>query len=359
MVSQEGATSYIDLVAKDSVHLYFNKSFFLVPKLCSDYTRIVRLDSIGNFHGKFRDVDVAQTVIATGSYLNGAKHGLFVYYYPDGQIKTRGIYRLERPIGRWEYYYPDGSLESVWERTSEIPKLITFNDSDGNTQIDQGNGTYDGYGYKGLAGESVFYPIKGKIVNGLREGIWVARTDRNKPYFTETYENGVFKSGYFELVPNNISTYADRQELYIFKLDYSGFLDMLRKQDCFNSKTRSATSTEKQVKSKAPPIDYRALQSELRDAIKRVVNESEDNEIYNLGEYFLTIKFKTDELGQPTAFERVSAWGRPYYRPVRRVLSSRTYPYINKEMYFHFKIQFSGGSLFSFQSRFSPDRNGW
>jgi len=73
----------------------------------------------------------------------------------------------------------------------------------------------------------------------------------------------------------------------------------------------------------------------------------------------MTIKFSIDQEGKPNNFNMVSPWGRNFYRSLRGVLQSRTYPPSAETLFFHLKIGFTGGSRFSFSYKFGRDINGF
>ena len=54
-------------------------------------------------------------------YLNGVDYGNWVFYFPNGQIETKGKFRNGVRVGKWRYYYESGNLRQIsrYSRTGE------------------------------------------------------------------------------------------------------------------------------------------------------------------------------------------------------------------------------------------------
>jgi antitoxin component YwqK of YwqJK toxin-antitoxin module len=44
-------------------------------------------------------------------YLNGVDYGTWIFYYPNGNIETKGKFRDGMKVGKWKYYYESGSIK--------------------------------------------------------------------------------------------------------------------------------------------------------------------------------------------------------------------------------------------------------
>ena len=75
-------------------------------------------------------------------------NGLYKEYFPNNQIQAIGVYKENSQFGEWLYYFPDGSIKTE----------VTFDE-------------YETGGYKSYYNSGELY-VSGRIRNGLREGKW-------------------------------------------------------------------------------------------------------------------------------------------------------------------------------------------
>ncbi|MBL0097650.1 MAG: hypothetical protein IPP46_15010 [Bacteroidetes bacterium] len=47
---------------------------------------------------------------AEGSFKDGLRDGLWVFYYTNKQIQQQGAYLKSQPEGNWKWFYPNGKL---------------------------------------------------------------------------------------------------------------------------------------------------------------------------------------------------------------------------------------------------------
>tara|TARA_X000000368_G_scaffold414493_1_gene404448 strand:- start:1113 stop:1514 length:402 start_codon:yes stop_codon:yes gene_type:complete len=70
-------------------------------------------------------------------YINGIDYGKWVFYFPNGNIETKGRFnKVGKRIGKWSYYYENGQLKQVsryskngersgkWKKYNEVGDLI-------------------------------------------------------------------------------------------------------------------------------------------------------------------------------------------------------------------------------------------
>ena len=70
-------------------------------------------------------------------YVNGIDYGKWVFYFPNGNIETKGRFnKVGKRIGKWSYYYENGQLKQVskyskkgersgkWKKYNEVGDLI-------------------------------------------------------------------------------------------------------------------------------------------------------------------------------------------------------------------------------------------
>ena len=47
-------------------------------------------------------------------YLNGVDYGKWVFYFPDGQIRTKGTFNeYGKRVGKWRYYHENGMKKQI------------------------------------------------------------------------------------------------------------------------------------------------------------------------------------------------------------------------------------------------------
>jgi TonB family protein len=58
------------------------------------------------------------SVLETGDLKDGFKHGHWISYYPDGAIRSEGLFNEGVRVGEWTWYHPNGEVSSVekWKR---------------------------------------------------------------------------------------------------------------------------------------------------------------------------------------------------------------------------------------------------
>lgn len=121
------------------------------------------------------------------------KEGQFVYYYENGNKESMENYINGSQTGKQYNWYQNGQKKSETEylinnnTKSPTYKIIQFWDINGNQKIIDGNGDYE-------TKTDNFYET-GKIVNGLKHGIWEGVVNSEKYTYTENYVEGNLISG--------------------------------------------------------------------------------------------------------------------------------------------------------------------
>lgn len=350
VISQVDEIMFYRIIQNDSVHLYFNDSYEFVEEKCADFIRETRIDAKGEFSGYFIDKDTNGNIISKGRYIDGEKHGRFIFYYSNNAIQSRGVYRHNIQIGAWEYFYEDGSIESVWEFDGTQVLLKTKYDNKGNVIIKDGNGEFNGKGFRGYLSK-IQYDVIGTIKNGKRDGKWKVWVGDRNIYCEEEFKDGKFIEGILVHTASTNNKYFDQTEINIWKPDYLSLLEVFKTYKC----PKVTITTD----SKNYTFNNYDLRSEIDSAIKRRVHYEGDLGLPTYGEHVMTIQFSIREDGKPKDFKMVSPWGRNFYRSLRGVLGARTYPPIATELFFHLKISFSGGPSYSFSYKITKDINGF
>lgn len=121
------------------------------------------------------------------------KNGEFIYYYENGNKKTQVTYQKNKSIGAYFDWYENGDKKTEGEyilnekKAQSDLKIINFWDSKKNLIVEKGQGFYDSSEEK--------LSIKGKIINGFKEGVWTGYDGVVKANFTENYTDGKLISG--------------------------------------------------------------------------------------------------------------------------------------------------------------------
>ncbi len=55
------------------------------------------------------------TLSSIRSYKDGYDDGNWTFYYKNGEIETKGKFKMGKRVGEWKYYYENGNLKQVAE----------------------------------------------------------------------------------------------------------------------------------------------------------------------------------------------------------------------------------------------------
>jgi len=121
-------------------------------------------------------------------YKNGKRNGECLIYWPNGILKTKFFYLNGSGSGKSESWYKNGQKES--ESGPAGQSKWNYWAEDGTQLIKGGSGYFIEYHPNGAL------QVKGKILNGLREGEWKWYRDSGKPLYTENFANGKHEGPY-------------------------------------------------------------------------------------------------------------------------------------------------------------------
>ncbi|MCD0468075.1 energy transducer TonB [Flavobacterium sp. ENC] len=152
---------------------YSDKKLYRVK----DYYRSKTLQMIGNSSDR-------DTII---------EEGQFIYYYENGNKQATVNYLNGKKTGKEFSWYENGNVKSEIEYFENSDKRIRFKinnywNSQKEQKVTDGNGDYE-YNDEG------HFEQRGKVKNGLHDGIWKGKSSKQKYSFTEYYENGKLVSG--------------------------------------------------------------------------------------------------------------------------------------------------------------------
>jgi TonB family protein len=151
-------------------------------------------DTVRSFYtvtGRPRSVEVVNK--------HGVRNGSMLMYHENGAVKAKGNYKSGVPTGDIISWYPNGSIQSIEsffpiEKREESgnSKLVDYYDSSGNQTVKNGGGFCECF-FDIISNPK--YLEKGKVVDGLRDSVWVGYRLDGKKYYEEKYINGDLQDG--------------------------------------------------------------------------------------------------------------------------------------------------------------------
>jgi hypothetical protein len=184
----------VKLVRADSVHMFFDARYALVPPACATIRRESRMDAAtGSFQGEVRDYLVADNSLLTKvRYANGVRDGGYEQHYANRQLVATGYFTKGQPVGTWKYWYASGQPWQTLELSNAAPmRIVAYWDSTGRQRVTNGAGTWE----ENTTG-SMPTRVGGRVVAGLMEGTWERRSLLDKQVLTaEDYRAGRLLEG--------------------------------------------------------------------------------------------------------------------------------------------------------------------
>jgi membrane associated rhomboid family serine protease/antitoxin component YwqK of YwqJK toxin-antitoxin module len=180
-----------DTTSKPTLHpvkIWYNKEWEEVPGPPAAFYRLGQQDSAGVWQGQVRDYYNSGEVQMKGSYTNGRRDGVFLYYSDHNTYESAGRYNKEVAVGKWETFHYNGKLKS--EEFFE-PDYFMKNmwDSLGNPLVQNGAGKVRLYYNDGKLAE------QGEYRDGKKEGLWQGYHTNGNPYFEEFFSKGLLMQG--------------------------------------------------------------------------------------------------------------------------------------------------------------------
>ena len=74
-------------------------------------SKINQYNEKGQRHGLWKFYWSNGQLTHIGTYVNGKPYGLWEFYYFNGQLFCKGTYVYGKPYGLWKYYNQDGTIE--------------------------------------------------------------------------------------------------------------------------------------------------------------------------------------------------------------------------------------------------------
>lgn len=189
--------------SQQSDTLYLNANWQICEKPFASYYRFSKIiiDSSWYYTGRVMDYYMNDTLQMNGHYSStGEKDGNFWFFYPNGKLKTHGVYSKNERKGPWEYYYKEGKFQIKinYSGSNGNFTVLDFVDSTGKVLTRDSTGHFElrvimtsGLGYCRL---------EGAFKEGKRSGNWhcysfIPAKNAESQLIKEVYENGELKKG--------------------------------------------------------------------------------------------------------------------------------------------------------------------
>lgn len=223
--AQEITAQFFEKGPDNTVRFYYDIDYYLVDKNCEFkfIERVAEFDiATNNFNGFFKDFDPNGRTLLSGFYKNGSKEGEFIASYPDGTLKWKTTFVNNKANGSIAYYYPDGKPMLFLTADKDNIYINQYWNKFGEQTVKDGQGVLDitlpimGFTEHGFTK----YNTKGKIENGLREGLWYTSfvTDDKKERFISLMISAYERS---LLVDRQIDPYFETVLIDLSRLSFS------------------------------------------------------------------------------------------------------------------------------------------
>lgn len=203
--AQTTKPTFFEKAPNDFIRFFLNKDYYLVDKNCEFkfIERVAKFDIASNkFNGAFKDFDPNGKMILSGNYVDGKKEGIFEAYYPNGAPKWKITFKSNVPIDTISYFYPDGKPLLTLQVFNQNIYIKHYWNKLGQQKVINGEGYMNislpiiGFTEHGFSR----YATKGKVKDGLQEGLWYTsfvqedRKPKETPLMVSAYENGVLRN---------------------------------------------------------------------------------------------------------------------------------------------------------------------
>lgn len=191
------------LLSAEDTKVYYDSEGKVTSSSQATFYRISNQFPIADrFH--MTDFYMSGELAANGAYLTSSytvKDGEFVYYYPNGQVKSKGLFKENLRLGEWKWWYPNGQemKEALIIHTNSVPSeeielTISSWDENGNQVVNRGKGELIQYNEHQYVGD-LRVVAKGGILDGLKHGTWQGYDHEGNLLYKELYRDGILLRG--------------------------------------------------------------------------------------------------------------------------------------------------------------------
>jgi antitoxin component YwqK of YwqJK toxin-antitoxin module len=190
------------LLSQKRVRIYYDKNWYISNKEYSEFYREATIDTLTNkFQGEVRDFYKNGFPEMSITYDRNIKTDSVYFYFPNGNIKTRGYYKDNKRWGIWSNYYENGRLKDKIGFDDSFICAFEYYDKDGNAKMKDGTGDWSTEYYDYLSFSLI--KVQGFYKDTLRDSVWnyyykkvdAIDLDSNKISRVEVYDRGKFLNG--------------------------------------------------------------------------------------------------------------------------------------------------------------------
>jgi len=103
--------------------------------------KVIEYDVVNGLkNGEFRVSSLAGIVSVVGKVEDNRNIGEWSYYYPNGQLESKGNFKYDSPHGRWIWYYSNGNVKEkgtflngfktgdwfLYTRAGKVVSIVTY-----------------------------------------------------------------------------------------------------------------------------------------------------------------------------------------------------------------------------------------
>ena len=191
------------MIQAADVKVYYDSEGNVTSSSQATFYRISNQYAIADrFH--MTDFYMDGEVAASGAYMTSRykiKDGEFIYYYPNGQVKSKGFFKENLRLGEWKWWYPNGQpmKDALIIHTNSLPNeeivlTVNFWDEDSNQVVSKGKGELIQFNEHQYVGK-LRAVARGSILDGLKHGIWKGYDQEGNVLFKELYRDGSLLRG--------------------------------------------------------------------------------------------------------------------------------------------------------------------
>jgi len=174
--------------------LFYDKLWRLTKKDSAMFYRTFTLDTASQkFSGEAKDYTKDDKLIMTTLYKDGARNGLSVTYFRNGQKESEGNFEDNVRKGTWKYFYSNGTQRQEVQYGDFETRIMYLNDSAGTKLLTDGNGFWTEEYVEPYTGAKII--TNGEFRNHQKEGTWTSTLSNGSPWITSIYKSGRFVSG--------------------------------------------------------------------------------------------------------------------------------------------------------------------
>ncbi len=217
---------YTEGIVNKAVENQLNKTADVVVKMREDGTLLSKGSFIdGKPVGIHREFDEKGNVISASEYdengvllgkgimtNEGKRVGEWAFFYPDGQVKSKGKFADNKRTGEWNFYLENGSKEQIGSYNNGLPE------GKWNWFYPNGNARRSGFYVRGKEeGYFVEFGINqdtlsaGKYISGMKMDNWVETVNDHteRGIYQAGKKTGEWKSFYFGTEKEFIGAFVD------------------------------------------------------------------------------------------------------------------------------------------------------